>query len=93
MGNLTGYGFQALWKSMLDLYPNGYESSRAQVILLLVSGLIAYCIISIIRSSFSEIKAPFVGYRSNWEPTWLLRLRFIRGSMPIIGEGYKNVSP
>lgn len=35
---------------------------------------------------------PIVGCRSRWEPTWLVRLRFIRGSRKIIGEGYERVS-
>ncbi|CAK97056.1 uncharacterized protein An11g09260 [Aspergillus niger] len=33
---------------------------------------------------------PIVGCRSRWEPTWLVRLRFIRGSRKIIGEGYER---
>lgn len=38
------------------------------------------------------IKAPYVGYRSFWEPTVLLRLRFTLGAWPIIMEGYRQVT-
>jgi len=38
------------------------------------------------------VKAPFVGYRKWWEPTLLVRARFIQGARPIIMDGYKEVS-
>lgn len=38
------------------------------------------------------VKAPFVGYRGFWEPTFLLRLRFTHGAWPIIMEGYRHVN-
>ncbi|OJJ39637.1 hypothetical protein ASPWEDRAFT_49568 [Aspergillus wentii DTO 134E9] len=41
-----------------------------------------------LHASVTGVKAPFVGYRGFWEPTWLLRLRFIRGSRGILAEGY-----
>ena len=36
-------------------------------------------------------EARFVGYRSFWEPTLLLRLRFCTRALPIVTEGYNNV--
>lgn len=38
------------------------------------------------------VKAPFVGYRGFWEPTFLLRLRFTLGAWPIVMEGYRKVT-
>lgn len=34
---------------------------------------------------------PIVGYRSIFEPSWLLKLRFIRNSRGILKEGYDKV--
>jgi hypothetical protein len=39
-----------------------------------------------------DFKAPFVGYRSFWEPTFILRLRFVQGARPIVMEGYRKVT-
>ncbi|KAF1921228.1 Ent-kaurene oxidase [Ampelomyces quisqualis] len=36
----------------------------------------------------ATVKAPVVGHRGVFEPTWLLRLRFIRGSRSILQNGY-----
>ncbi|KAM4055523.1 cytochrome p450 [Hirsutella rhossiliensis] len=36
----------------------------------------------------AEVKVPFAGYRSYWEPTWLVRLRFVRDGPSIIRQGY-----
>lgn len=38
-----------------------------------------------------SVKAPYAGYRSAWEPTFLLRMRFIAGARPIIMDGYNKV--
>ena len=37
-----------------------------------------------------KVKAPFVGYRSIWEPTIVLRFRFCQGAWPIVMEGYNK---
>ena len=37
------------------------------------------------------VKAPCAGYRSAWEPTLLLRMRFIAGARTIIMDGYSKV--
>lgn len=42
--------------------------------------------------SSSTVKVPFVGYRSVFEPTWLLRLRFVWEGGSIISQGYNKVS-
>ncbi|KAF4341565.1 ent-kaurene oxidase [Fusarium beomiforme] len=41
-----------------------------------------------ILSPSPTIKAPFVGYRSAFEPTWFVRLRFVWAGGSIISEGY-----
>lgn len=37
-----------------------------------------------------KVKAPYAGYRSFWEPTFWVRLRFINGAWPIIMDGYRK---
>ena len=38
-----------------------------------------------------DIRAPIVGYRNFWEPTFVLRLRYIQGAWAITTDGYKKV--
>lgn len=90
MGNFTDYAPPSLWSLGLDM--DLTQMSHRQAILLLGSILLfVYYIFTAIKSGVSGIKAPFVGYGSYWEPTWFLRLRFVRGSEPIIREGYAKV--
>lgn len=51
-----------------------------------------YLAVPALKKQNTTGQPPIVGYRSLWEPTWLVRLRFIRGSRRIIGEGYEQVS-
>lgn len=51
-----------------------------------------YFVVPALKYQNTSNQPPIVGYRSLWEPTWLVRLRFIRGSRKIIGEGYERVS-
>lgn len=51
-----------------------------------------YLVVPALKKQSTTSQPPIVGYRSFWEPTWLVRLRFIRGSRKIIGEGYEQVS-
>lgn len=51
---------------------------------------------SLIRSLYTRVlgtsvKAPYAGYRSIFEPAWLVRLRFSGGALPQINEGYEKV--
>ncbi|EWY92040.1 hypothetical protein FOYG_08946 [Fusarium oxysporum NRRL 32931] len=46
-------------------------------------------VIHVLLSS-STVKVPFVGYRSVFEPTWLLRLRFVWEGGSIISQGYNK---
>ncbi|KAF5713247.1 ent-kaurene oxidase [Fusarium mundagurra] len=43
-----------------------------------------------VLSSPSTVKVPFVGYRSVFEPTWFLRLRFVWEGGSIISQGYNK---
>ena len=38
-----------------------------------------------------KLNAPFVGSRSVFEPRWLVRLRFSKGALPMVQEGYRKV--
>ena len=38
----------------------------------------------------AKARAPYVGYRTSWEPTFLVRLRFIKGAWPIVMDGYNK---
>ena len=38
----------------------------------------------------SKLLGTRVGYRSWWEPTWILRLRFVAGARSIVTKGYKE---
>ncbi|GFN17292.1 hypothetical protein AtubIFM55763_004265 [Aspergillus tubingensis] len=49
-----------------------------------------YLAVPALKKQNTTGQPPIVGYRSLWEPTWLVRLRFIRGSRRIIGEGYEQ---
>ena len=42
-------------------------------------------------SGEKSAQASFVGYRSFWEPTLLLRLRFCTQALPILTAGYEKV--
>ncbi|KAF2129173.1 Ent-kaurene oxidase [Dothidotthia symphoricarpi CBS 119687] len=57
----------------------------------------AMAIIAILHTSLEVInvrlygvRAPIVGHRSIFEPAWLVRLRFIRGSRSILQDGYNQ---
>ncbi|KAH8199172.1 hypothetical protein TruAng_006641 [Truncatella angustata] len=52
-----------------------------------VAGLLLLKFLSAIKQHYSGVKAEAVGYKSSFEPGWLVRLRFVRGSTPIIREG------
>ncbi|EMD58269.1 hypothetical protein GGP41_008362 [Bipolaris sorokiniana] len=43
-----------------------------------------------LRTNRTKLGLPVVGHRTFWEPKWLVRLRFIRGSRSMIKEGYEK---
>ncbi|KAE8375461.1 cytochrome P450 [Aspergillus bertholletiae] len=40
--------------------------------------------------AYKEFKAPFVGFRSRFEPKWLVGLRFSQGALAQVTEGYEK---
>ena len=52
---------------------------------------VALTISNLLASIFDKIKAPYVGFRSIVEPVWLVRLRFAKGALPIINDGFQKV--
>ncbi|KAM5449476.1 putative ent-kaurene monooxygenase [Microsporum audouinii] len=63
--------------------------SRQGVILFIVV-IFSLHFLKTLKERLFGIKAPVVGYRSFFEPGWLLRLRFVRGSTSIIRGGYEK---
>ena len=56
--------------------------------------LLSLAIIFIARNfvpAFDNIPARPVGFRSVFEPAFLVRLRFAKGALPQINEGYRKV--
>ncbi len=65
---------------------------EASVVQLFVFALFMLFVTSMVLPVFDGVKAPFVGYRSILEPAFLVRLRFAKGALPQITEGYRKVS-
>ena len=57
---------------------------------LVFAGLAGLFMLSSLFRNDVKVKAPFVGYRSFWEPTFILRFRFCQGAWPIVMEGYNK---
>lgn len=67
------------------------DPGRANVYLITL-GVLA-CVY-FLQSSLAEsktFKAPFVGFRSTWEPKFLVGLRFSNGALAHVTEGYNKV--
>lgn len=62
--------------------------SLAQAFLL---GLVTILIIRSFLSVSDNVDAQPVGFRSRLEPSFLVRLRFAKGALPQINEGYQKV--
>ncbi|KAI0099189.1 cytochrome P450 [Nemania sp. FL0031] len=61
-----------------------------EVITILFVGLISLSIFNVLKVALFEVKAPYVGHRSYFEPAWLVGLRFVRGSGSMIKDGYRK---
>ncbi|KAI0389232.1 cytochrome P450 monooxygenase [Xylariaceae sp. FL0594] len=66
------------------------EFDASQAGKLIFAGLACLYVYNTISSLFFGVKAPYVGHRSFFEPAWLVGLRFVRGSGPMIKEGYRK---
>lgn len=69
--------------------------SHRTTTLYLYAVLFIWCLWFAAKSSAKSkyvLKAPYAGYRSIFEPAWLVRLRFSKGARPQINEGYRQVT-
>lgn len=67
------------------------SQDRSQIYLVLLGVLAAVYLIQDWIASSKAFKAPFVGFRSKWEPKWLVGLRFSQGAFAQVNEGYQRV--
>ncbi|KPM42339.1 Ent-kaurene oxidase [Neonectria ditissima] len=78
------------WPEWVPFEPSQLEQIEPSVIGAITLGVLSFLYLgSIVNSLLFGVKAPFVGYRSFFEPTWLLRLRFVWSGPSIINEGYR----
>ena len=68
------------------------ELSGREVTLFTLASFVFFYLRSFIRARLNySIDAPVAGYKSSWEPEWLLRLRFPFTSKGILYSGYDKV--
>ena len=53
--------------------------------------LTAWCVVRNLLPFFDRVNVPAVGYRSIFEPSLLVRIRFALGALSQIDEGYRKV--
>ncbi|RYP17322.1 hypothetical protein DL765_004613 [Monosporascus sp. GIB2] len=61
-----------------------------QLSFLVFTSILAIYVSRILHSALYGIKAPVVGYRSTFEPGWLVGLRFVTESGSMITDGYRK---
>ena len=66
-----------------------YQHSLTTIVV--VAATLFY-IVRAIQSQFNGVKAHRVGFRSIFEPAFLVRLRFSKQAFPMIKDGYAKVS-
>ena len=80
---------KSLVESVLSKPP---ELNGREVTLFTLASLIFYYLINLIKAKLNyNIDAPIAGYKSSWEPEWVLRLRFPWTSKEILYSGYDKV--
>ena len=80
---------ESLVKSVLS---KPSELNGREVTLFTLASLVFYYLINSIKARLKyNINAPVAGYKSSWEPEWLLRLRFPFTSKEILYSGYDKV--
>ena len=62
------------------------ERTFRYIIVVVASSLL----ISLIINNVNKVKAPYVGYRGLWEPTFWLRIRFMFEARTMVQEGYRK---
>ncbi|KAH7310674.1 cytochrome P450 monooxygenase [Stachybotrys elegans] len=64
--------------------------SESRLAVYFLTGLLLIPLIQVISAQVFGIKAQAVGHRFFLEPQWLVRLRYIKGSAPMINYGYEK---
>lgn len=75
-----------------DSLKNFFHDSDVLVLVYLVLVSVTIACIASVALPARKAKAPYVGYRSFLEPTFLVRLRFFQGAQEIVSDGYRKVS-
>ncbi|KAJ8125945.1 hypothetical protein O1611_g7693 [Lasiodiplodia mahajangana] len=73
-----------------DSFDQPPYAKYSEIITVLFLSFLSLAIFSLLRATFFEVRAPYVGHRSYFEPAWLVGLRFVRGSGPMIKDGYRK---
>ncbi|KAF3480659.1 P450 monooxygenase No.2 [Arthroderma uncinatum] len=64
--------------------------SKTNIYLFAIVALTSIYLLQNFLSTWGEFKAPFVGFRSAWEPRWMVGLRFSTGALSQVNEGYEK---
>jgi hypothetical protein len=68
------------------------EERSFELYVLGVTGILSFLfLLKSILYRDEKLYFPIVGYRWFWEPTWLLRLRFLTNSFSMLKDGYNKV--
>jgi hypothetical protein len=67
------------------------DSGRRNVYLLTFGAIAVVYLLQSLYASSKTFKAPFVGFRSKWEPRFVVGLRFSNGALSQVTEGYQKV--
>ncbi|QUC21856.1 uncharacterized protein UV8b_06097 [Ustilaginoidea virens] len=78
-----------IWPPFLNSYPPQLQQISILQAVALVAAVCLLRHIGALRSKPS-VEAPYAGYRTFWEPTWLVRLRFVWAAPTIIHQGYSQ---
>ena len=83
---LEGYFLTVV--SITEPWTDLFEKERTfrYIIVTVASSLL----ISLIINNVNKVKAPYVGYRGFWEPTFWLRIRFMFEARTMVQEGYRK---
>lgn len=58
----------------------------------LLVGAVIFLAWRLLKNVLFNVKAPYAGYESSWEPAWLISFRCSREAPRLIDEGYQRVS-
>ncbi|KAI8930431.1 hypothetical protein NX059_012382 [Plenodomus lindquistii] len=75
----------------IPLEQQSINLDKRSIIAATFAGFLSFVyLVSFLNEVFFGVKAPIAGKRSKFEPAWLLRMRFIRGSRTILSDGYNK---